>query len=105
MPMPILHFGATVLCMHAGNALPAMPFPRVTVSGQPVVQTTTPYIVAGCALASTSAPPCASGQWLTGATRVLAGGLPVAIVGGSAVCVAPGTGLLAVVTQTRALAT
>lgn len=105
MPMPILHLGATVLCMHAGNAVPTMPFPRVTVSGQPVVQTTTPYVIAGCTQAGVPAPFCATGQWLVGATRVLAGGLPVAIVGGTAVCLAPGTGMQAVVTQTRALAT
>ncbi len=103
--MPIVHLGATVLCMHAGSALPAAPFPRVTVSGQPVVQVTTPYAIAGCALTGTSAPPCTTGQWLAGATRVTAGGLPLAVVGGSAVCVAPGTGMLAVATQTRALAT
>lgn len=102
--MPILHLGATVLCMHAGNAVPTMPFPRVTVSGQPVVQTTTPHVIAGCALTGSS-PHCATGQWLVGATRVMAGGLPVAIMGGTAVCLAPGTGMLAVATQARALAT
>lgn len=105
MPMPILHLGATVMCMHAGTALPTMPFPRVMVSGQPIVQTTTLYTVAGCAQASIPAPFCATGQWLVGATRVLAGGLPVAIVGGTAVCIASGTGMQAVVSQTRVLAT
>ena len=102
--MPILHLGATVLCMHAGNAVPTAPFPRVTVSGQPVVQIGTPYVIAGCTQASVPAPFCATGQWLMGATRVMAGGLPLAVVGGTAVCVAPGTGMQAVSTQTRALA-
>jgi len=37
MPAPMLHLGATVLCSHAGQATPVAPFPRVTVSGQPVV--------------------------------------------------------------------
>ncbi len=105
MPMPIVHLGATVLCMHAGNAVPAMPFARVLVSGQPVVQITTPHVIVGCTQASVPAPFCASGQWLNGAGRVLAGGLPVAVVGGTAVCLAPGTGLQAVATQTRVLAT
>lgn len=103
--MPILHLGATVLCMHAGNAIPIAPYPRVTVSGQPVVQTNTQYAIAGCTQAAASAPFCATGQWVTGATRVMAGGLPVAIVGGSAVCLAPGTGMQAIATQTRVLAT
>jgi uncharacterized Zn-binding protein involved in type VI secretion len=105
MPMPVLHLGATVLCMHAGNAVPTMPFPRVTVSGQPVVQTTTPHVIAGCSLSTSSGPFCASGQWIVGATRVLAGGLPLAIVGGTAVCIATGTGMQAVASQTRVLAT
>ncbi|MGY1409192.1 MULTISPECIES: hypothetical protein [unclassified Luteimonas] len=103
--MPILHLGATVLCMHAGNAVPTMPFPRVSVSAQPVVQVTTPYVIAACTQASVPAPFCATGQWVVGATRVLAGGLPVAIVGGTALCVATGTGMQAVATQTRVLAT
>ena len=103
--MPIVHFGATVMCMHAGNAVATMPFPRVTVSGQPVVQTTTPYVIAGCSLSTSSGPFCDSGQWIAGATRVLAGGLPVAVVGGTAVCIATGTGMQALATQARALAT
>jgi len=52
MPAPVLHLGATVLCSHAGQATPLAPFPRVTVSGQPVVTLTSPYAIAGCALAS-----------------------------------------------------
>jgi hypothetical protein len=105
MPGPILHLGATVLCMHAGPAQPITPFPRVTVSGQPIVTLATPHAVTGCALASTSSPPCVSAQWVVGATRVLAGGMPVAVATGSAVCVPTGTGLLPVAFQMRANAT
>jgi hypothetical protein len=105
MPGPILHLGATVLCMHAGPAQPIAPFPRVTLSGQPVVTLATPHGVTGCALASTSSPPCVSAQWLVGATRVLAGGTPVAIATGTAACVPTGTGLLPVSFQLRASAT
>jgi hypothetical protein len=105
MPGPILHLGAIVTCMHAGPAQPTMPFPRVTVSGQPVVTLATPHVVTGCALASTSSPPCASAQWVVGATRVTAGGTPVAIATGAAACVPTGTGLLPVAFQLRASAT
>lgn len=105
MPAPVLHLGATVLCMHAGNAQPVAPFPRVLVSGQPVVTLTTPYVVAGCSLASTSTPPCVTAQWVMGATRVLAGGAPVITFTGQAVCVPTGTGLTPVAGQTRVLAT
>ena len=105
MPAPILHLGATVLCTHAGQATPLAPFPRVTVSGQPLVTIATPYAVAGCALTGTPTPPCVTGQWLLGATRVLAGGVPVATLSGSSVCIPTGTPMLALLTQTRVLAT
>ncbi|MEA2927516.1 MAG: hypothetical protein QOD25_4638, partial [Alphaproteobacteria bacterium] len=29
MPAPVLHFGAVVLCTHAGQATPLAVFPRV----------------------------------------------------------------------------
>lgn len=105
MPGPILHLGATVLCMHAGQAQPLAPNPRVMVSGQPVVTQTTPYAVAGCALTGTPNPPCATAQWVSGALRVLAGGVPVVVQSSQAVCVPTGTGLLPVVVQPRVSAT
>ncbi|MCK9495115.1 MAG: hypothetical protein M0R75_06415 [Dehalococcoidia bacterium] len=104
MPAPVLHFGATVLCQHAGPAQPTTPFPRVTVSGQPVVTQISPWVITGCALTG-SAPPCVSAQWVTGAVRVLAGGAPVLIQTGQAVCVPTGTGLMPVVVQPRVSAT
>jgi hypothetical protein len=105
MPAPILHLGATVLCTHAGPATPTSPFPRVLVSAQPVVTLATPYVIAGCALASTSTPPCVSGQFVVGAARVLAGGIPVATLISSSVCVPTGTPMMPVVAQPRVLAT
>jgi hypothetical protein len=105
MPGPILHLGATVLCAHAGQATPTVPFPRVLVSGQPVVTLSTPYVIAGCALASVPSPPCITGQWVVGAARVLAGGVPVVVASGSSVTVAPGTPMLPVSFQVRAVAT
>lgn len=105
MPAPVLHLGAAVTCMHAGPAQPLSPFPRVTVSGQPVVTQATPYAVTGCSLTGSGAPPCVTAQWVAGAVRVTAGGVPVVIQTGTAVCTPTGTGLLAVVSQTRVLAT
>lgn len=104
MPGPIVHFGASVLCSHAGVATAASPFPRLLVSGQPVVTLSTQYVIAGCALTG-SAPPCVTGQWIVGATRVLAGGVPVAVQSGSSICTAPGTPLLPVAVQPRVIAT
>jgi hypothetical protein len=105
MPAPILHLGATVTCMHAGQAQPTTPFPRVLVSGQPVVTLTTPFVVAGCALTGSGSPPCTTAQWVSGATRVLAGGAPVVNLTGQAVCTPSGTGLVMLATQMRVLAT
>jgi hypothetical protein len=105
MPGPALHLGAVVLCSHAGTATPAAPFPRVLLSGQPAVTLSSPCVIAGCALTGTSVPPCATGQWLVGATRVLAGGVPVAIMTGSSTCIPTGTPMVPVSAQARVLAT
>lgn len=104
MPAPVLHLGAVVLCSHVGPATPAAPFPRVLVSGQPVVTIASPYAVTGCAL-SGSAPPCLTGQWLSGALRVLAGAVPLATMAGASTCVPTGTPLVPVSAQPRVLAT
>ncbi len=105
MPAPVLHVGAAVTCSHAGPAQPVAPSPRVLVSGQPVVTIGSPYAVTGCALSGTGTPPCATGQWLTGAVRVLAGGQPVATMAGSSTCVPTGTPLLPVSAQPQVNAT
>jgi hypothetical protein len=88
------------MCMHGGQAQPTVPFPRVQVSGQPVVTQPAPHVIAGCGL-SGSAPPCVTAQWITGATRVLAGGMPVLLQDSQAVCTPTGTGVVIVATQTR----
>jgi hypothetical protein len=104
MPAPVLHVGAVVLCTHAGPATPVAPFPRVLVSGHPAVTLASPYAITGCALTG-SAPPCVTGQWISGAARVLAGGTPLVTVAGASTAVAPGTPLLPVSFQVRVLAT
>jgi len=105
MPVPILHLGATVLCTHAGQATPLAPFPRVTVSAQPVVTLTSPYAIAGCALSTTSTPPCVTGQFIAGASRVLAGGVPVTTLVSQSTCIPTGTPMMPLVAQTRVLVT
>ncbi|MGH8257044.1 MAG: hypothetical protein ACRET0_12615 [Steroidobacteraceae bacterium] len=106
MPAPILHMGATVLCMHGGQAIPTALSPVVLVSGMPVATIAAPYAVAGCAFAAPAGNgPCVTGQWVTGAVRVLSQGQPLAIMSGVSVCAPTGTPLLPVSAQTRALAT
>jgi len=103
MPGYLLHMGATVMCAHAGSAQPTMPNPRVKVSGQPVVTQPTVYTIAGCPF--TVPPgvpmPCVTGQWVTAATRVMAGGVPVLLQDSQSICVPNGTPMTVVVTQMR----
>ena len=103
MPGFIVNSSATVLCLHAGQATPTAPSPRVAVGGQPVVTQPTVYLVAGCTLPPPPAAngPCVTGQWITGSTRILVGGLPVLLMDSQAVCVPTGTGLQVVATQIR----
>lgn len=105
MPGTFVHLGATVRCSHAGPAVPVTVNPRVLVSGAPVATLASPYGVVGCSLTGTPAPPCVTAQWLTGATRVLVGGIPVLLSLGQSVCAPTGTPLLVVATQTRVTGT
>lgn len=101
MPGFLLHVGATVMCMHGGQAQPLVPNPRVMVGGQPVVTQTGPYIVAGCPFVPPLPGPCVMAQWISGATRVFAGGVPVLLQDSQAICTPTGTGLLVLVTQVQ----
>ncbi len=103
MPGFLLHQGATVLCLHGGQAQPTVPDPRVTVSKQPVVTLQSPYVVAGCTLPPPPAAngPCVSAQFITAATRILVGGAPVLLQDSQAICAPSGTTLNIVLTQVR----
>jgi uncharacterized Zn-binding protein involved in type VI secretion len=102
MPGFIVHLGATVLCVHGGQAMPTSPNPRVLVSGQPVATQPAPYSIAGCPFNVSGAPsPCITGQWLTAATRVLVGGMPVILFDSQAICTPNGTPLMITSTQAK----
>jgi hypothetical protein len=102
MPGFLLHLGATVMCMHSGQAQPTVPNPRVLVSGQPIVTQPNPYTVVGCPFNVSGSPsPCVIAQWVTGSMRVMAGGMPVLLQDSQAVCTPNATGLIITVTQTR----
>jgi hypothetical protein len=106
MPGPVLHLGATVLCAHGGQATPTSPTPRVLLGGQPAATLASPYAVAGCGFApSAGNGPCATAQWVVGATRVFSGGQPLVISTGQSVCAPTGTPLVPTVSQTRVIAT
>lgn len=106
MPGPIVHMGATVQCAHVGTAMPVAANPRVTVSGQAIVTMANTYSVAGCTFPSMSsgAPPCATAQWTSSATRVTAMGQPVILQDSQSTCVPTGTPLIIMTTQLRVTA-
>lgn len=99
----LLHEGATVLCAHGGQAQPAVTNPRVSVSNQPIVTQSSTYTVAGCSLPPppNGNGPDVSATWVTAATRVQAGGIPVLLQESEAICAPSGTPLNVVSTQTR----
>lgn len=102
MPGFLLHQGASVLCLHSGQAQATVPNPRVKVSSQMTVQQPNPWVVAGCPFVSGTNPlPCVTAQWSTGATRLQSGGMPLLLQDSQAVCAPNGTGVNIVVTQTR----
>ncbi len=105
MPGFLLHVGATVMCAHGGQAQPTVPNPRVTVSGQPTVAITGPYVIAGCALPPPAGGPCVTAQWVVGTTRVTSLGQPLVVQSGQAVAVPTGTPLIPAACQTRVSAT
>lgn len=84
--------------------MPTSPNPRVLVSGQPVATQPAPYSIAGCPFNVSGAPsPCIMGQWLTGATRVLVGGMPVILFDSQALCAPNGTALMITSTQAKVM--
>jgi hypothetical protein len=101
MPGFLLHSGATVMCAHAGQAQPMVPFPRVTVSGMAITTMASPYMITGCPFVSPANGPCVTAQWTVGATRVMAGGMPVLLQTSQAICAPTATPLNIMLTQTR----
>ena len=106
MPGPLIHVGATVMCMHAGQAQPTAPNPRVTVSGQATVAMAPPWTVAGCIMPPPSAGngPCVTAQFTTAATRVTSNGQPLLLLDSQAMCAPTATPLMIMASQTRAVA-
>ena len=103
----ILHAGATIICQHAGQVQPAATDPRVKVSQQAITTLSNTYTVSGCTNPppNVNVGPCVTAQFMSGATRVKAGGSPVLTRDSSAVCAPTGTGVNIMNTQLRVKAT
>ncbi|MCU1425692.1 MAG: hypothetical protein JWM51_1983 [Microbacteriaceae bacterium] len=87
MPGPVLQVGATVLCPHGGQVSAVTSNSRVLLGGSPAVTVGDTYPVAGCVFNVSGKPqPCVTAKWMVVATRVMVGGQPVVIQGGSGLC-------------------
>src|ERR1700682_2916752 len=106
MPGFLLHVGSILHCAHAGEATPATPNSRVTVSGQPIVSQDSIFVIADCTLAEPNPGNgrCMTARFVTAASRVKASGFPVLLHTSQAVCSPTGTPLHIVQTQTRVTA-
>src|SRR4051794_38864451 len=102
MPGFLLHQGATVQCIHGGQAQPTSPSPRVMVSNQAIAIQPVPYGIRDCPFNVSGSPvPCLTAQWTTAATRVTSDEMPVLLIDSQATCAPNGTPLVIQVTQTR----
>ena len=104
MPGFLIQQGATVLCVHGGQAMPTVPNAAVTLDGMPSCLLSDVWTVAGCPGVPTTVPPCVTAQWIIGTTRVLSFGQPLLVQSGQAIYSPTGTPLLPVVTQMRVMA-
>ena len=91
MPGPVLHTGAVAMCPHGAPLNIIAASPRVLVGGMPAAVLTDQGMVAGCPFQIPAAPtpipaPCLTTQWIVGATRVLADGVPLLINPCTAIC-------------------
>lgn len=105
MPGFLIQQGATVTCVHGGQALATVPNPSVLASGAPTALITDPWQVIGCpGIPPSSVPPCVTAQWITGTTRVTSNGQPLVVFAAQAVCTPAGTPLVPLGAQARVVA-
>jgi hypothetical protein len=103
MPGFLLHQGASVQCVHGGDAQPTAASPRVTLSGHPAVTIASAYAIAGCADPPPPAGngPCVTAAFVTAAKRMLIMGQPALLQDSQSICQPTGTPLLILATQQR----
>jgi hypothetical protein len=88
MPGFVATTSTTVTCTHQGKASPIPSKPSVTIMQIPVVTIATQYQIAACQLPSmtSGAPPCATGLFTSGATKVTSMGSPLVVQSSSSTC-------------------
>jgi hypothetical protein len=102
MPGFLLQLGATVMCAHAGQAMPIANNPRVLLGGQPSVVQSNGYSVSACPFMIGPTPsPCVTAQWTVAAVRVKSNNQALLLQDSQSVCAPNGTPLMITVTQVR----
>lgn len=88
----------TMVCTHGGSGRPGDTFPRVRLSGVPVVRLGAPAVVTGCPNPPppTGTGPCQTAQFPAGSARVRAGNLPLVLQQVPGICVPTGVSLTVV---------
>lgn len=99
MPGYLIQQGATVTCVHGGQALLSVPNPQVTVAGMATALVPGSWTIAGCPGVPPNVPPCTSAAWTTGTIRVTSFGQPLVISTGTSTCIPAGTPLVPGVIQ------
>jgi len=88
MPGFLLTFATPVLCSHGGQGTPMPPSSRVFSMNVPIVTLLHSYVIKGCGYpgaTSGAQPPCVTGQFTIGATRVRSMGVALALLPDSVV--------------------
>lgn len=83
MAASVIVLGSGMACPHAGSVTFVTANPRVRIAGQAVATLNDVTVIAGCL----EADPCSRVQWLTGAIRVRASGVPVLLATSQSQCV------------------
>ncbi|MDF2867067.1 MAG: hypothetical protein K0S11_537 [Gammaproteobacteria bacterium] len=97
----VLTKSSQITCMHGAQAQAVTVCPRVQVDKQPVILQTANYTVSGCPNIPEAGGPCATGQWIQGATRVFSQGTPLLIDISQGLCAPTGVKLVVAMAQMR----
>lgn len=88
MAAPILTMAASIMCPHAGKAVPVPQNPTIQVMGSPVLVMTDVFTIAGCAFNISGAPaPCVNIQWTMPAVSVTVNSVPVLLASSVGMCI------------------
>lgn len=108
MPGPVLVLSSTVTCAHLGKGNPAPLSPKLTINGEAVALLTTQYTISACGAPAASGgnlPPCVTGTFTAGATKVTSDAQALLIVGSTGTTVPNGTPMLTAPSQPKVVAT